>query len=335
MLTKYDIIHIFNNTKKIENDILKKIFHQSLFYKKYPNNIEKAVYMIIMIYNIKKYDITNINSFLYDYFYSNKKMKIKKKSLFRFNRKNKDIINFFTILNKGYRNYMEDNILIINKKKYYFSIVLDGHGGNECSLFIKTNFTNYFLKNLNKIKDNYKLIIKNTLKQLDSDFLKLNFKSGSTMNLLFIDKVKKKYYIFNVGDSRCICFTKTKEIKQISIDHRPNVLSEKIYIEQIRYGFVKNNRVNGILGVSRAFGDKKLKKYITSTPDIFEGKFDNILYFIQGTDGVFDYIKNNELIQLINKKNLYYNKNIENAYKFILYKKKSKDNISISFTLIS
>ncbi|KAH1063505.1 hypothetical protein J1N35_028492 [Gossypium stocksii] len=79
----------------------------------------------------------------------------------------------------------------------------------------------------------------------------------------------QKLVIPNVGYSRTV-ISKNGVAKQLSVDHEP--ASERESIEN-RGGFVSNFpgdvvRVGRQLAVVRAFGDKSLKKHLTSEPDV-------------------------------------------------------------------
>jgi len=78
------------------------------------------------------------------------------------------------------------------------------------------------------------------------------------------------------------------ETKALSHDHKPNRPDEKQRIEQLG-GCVLYNRVMGRLGVSRAFGDKSLKQYVTAEPEVVSVELtagDEIL--ILACDGLWD-----------------------------------------------
>lgn len=62
----------------------------------------------------------------------------------------------------------------------------------------------------------------------------------------------------NAGDSRCVLSEKAKTI-EMSEDHKPDLPTEKLRIEQAGY-FVEEQRVNGILNLSRSLGDLEYKK---------------------------------------------------------------------------
>ena len=102
-------------------------------------------------------------------------------------------------------------------------------------------------------------------------------------------------YIF-IGDSRCILVKNNGEIKEMSYDHKPNSESERHRITQNggRVVFFGTWRVEGILAVSRSFGDRLLKRWIIPDCDIIKHKI-NInkdLFLILATDGVWDTVSN-------------------------------------------
>lgn len=92
------------------------------------------------------------------------------------------------------------------------------------------------------------------------------FYSGSTANTAILkckySNTEKKCVIeiidCNVGDSRCFVYNQGKTT-QLSQDHKPHVESEKSRIQGAG-GVVESGRVNGMLAVSRAFGDFDFKK---------------------------------------------------------------------------
>lgn len=339
----YCILRRLNNLEKCTLKKLYEIiyhYNQShfLYFKEKKEKDPRILLSYIKeYYMIEKYEIVNYNSIFYKYL-NNGEIKMSNNLLFdnikkKFRYENMKIYNHNIIL-QGKRNHMEDNLLIINQQKYFISLVLDGHGGKECSEYLKKKFYDIFLEK-QKIYNGYSNIIYHTIKTLNNNFLKYSFNSGSTFNLLFIDKIRKEYYVFNIGDSRCIIYTKNGIIKQISKDHRLNEKKEKDNI-YLMGGFILNNRVNGRLSLSRSMGDKNLSKIISSKPDLYFDKIDNIKYFLQGTDGVFDFITNKKLIKYINKKSIQYKKSyifMRKLGKYII--EKSNDNITCSISYIN
>ena len=80
-----------------------------------------------------------------------------------------------------------------------------------------------------------------------------------------------------------------------TIDHKPTFKTERARIE--KYGsFITEDfgvgRVNGILAVSRAIGDRQFKTSgVISDPDIQQIESDP-LYILTACDGVFDVLSN-------------------------------------------
>jgi serine/threonine protein phosphatase PrpC len=113
----------------------------------------------------------------------------------------------------------------------------------------------------------------------------------------------------NVGDSRCIVgSTRTGATVALTEDHKPSLPEEKIRIEKAG-GFVRDDRVNGELAMSRALGDFRYKRdeklqaheypvicYADVAVHRRSGKGDEVL--VLACDGVFDVMENSEVSSL-------------------------------------
>jgi len=113
----------------------------------------------------------------------------------------------------------------------YFAI-FDGHGGEECSEFLKNNYLNYLVENSNFPFD-IKLSMIETFQKIEEDFFKLKCKdnieesdkSGSCalVSIIFDNKI----YIANIGDSRAIMsIGGGTKVRQLTIDHKPDNIKE-------------------------------------------------------------------------------------------------------------
>lgn len=81
----------------------------------------------------------------------------------------------------------------------------------------------------------------------------------------------------------------------LSVDHKPNSKEERQRIENAGGVVVWAGtwRVGGVLAVSRAFGDRPLKRYVVATPDIKEEQLrDEDEFLILASDGLWDVISN-------------------------------------------
>ncbi|KAL6137425.1 hypothetical protein ACLB2K_062717 [Fragaria x ananassa] len=101
-------------------------------------------------------------------------------------------------------------------------------------------------------------------------------KGGSTaVTAILIDC--HKLVVANVGDSRAI-ICKNGVAKQLSVDHEPSTEREEI---ENRGGFVSNFP-------ARAFGDKSLKKHLSSEPFVMSERIDDETEFaVLASDGLW------------------------------------------------
>jgi protein phosphatase 1L len=116
----------------------------------------------------------------------------------------------------------------------------------------------------------------------------------------------------------------------LSVDHKPNSKEERSRIEDAGGVVVWAGtwRVGGVLAVSRAFGDRPLKRFVIPTPDIREealSRSDECL--ILASDGLWDVVGNQDAVALIKD-----TRNAEQAAKRLVteaYHRGSADNISV------
>jgi len=130
---------------------------------------------------------------------------------------------------------------------------------------------------------------------------------GCTANLVFIDKKKKKVYVANAGDSRCV-FGKKGEAVEMSIDHKPDCQIEMDRIEKSG-SVITEGRVDGNLNLTRSLGDVKYKhrehltpeeQAITANPDTYEFDLTNDIDFIlMGCDGIWEKQSNEEAVKWV------------------------------------
>lgn len=88
----------------------------------------------------------------------------------------------------------------------------------------------------------------------------------------------------------------------MSEDHKPNRPDERQRIESAGGVVVWAGtwRVGGVLAVSRAFGDRMLKKYVVAIPDIKEETLvSHDEFIIMASDGLWDVIENQEAVDFV------------------------------------
>lgn len=80
---------------------------------------------------------------------------------------------------------------------------------------------------------------------------------GCTSNVVYIDKIQKKIFVANAGDSRCV-MAKAGKVIEMSIDHTPFMEQEVARITKAGSKIVRG-RVDGGLNLTRSLGDFKYK----------------------------------------------------------------------------
>ncbi|CAN6938871.1 unnamed protein product [Brassica oleracea] len=183
--------------------------------------------------------------------------------------------------------------------------IFDGHKGDQVAAYLQKHLFSNILKDGEFLVDPRRTIVKayeNTDKAILSDTSSDLWSGGSTaVTAILING--KVMWIANVGDSRAIVSRRGKAT-QISVDHDPNTDAERSMIES-KGGFVTNRpagdvaRVNGILAVSRTFGDKDLKAFMNREPDIKDVKIDSHTeILILASDGISKVMANQEAVDI-------------------------------------
>ncbi|CAA0816219.1 Probable protein phosphatase 2C 58 [Striga hermonthica] len=235
---------------------------------------------------------------------------------------------------KGKANHaMEDCLVsefkILGDNELGLFAIFDGHMGHDVARYLQDHLFDNILKQ-NEFWSDTKSALKNAYEATDKEILEQSFhlgKGGSTaVTAILING--HMLVVANVGDSRAV-ISRKGVAKQLSIDHEPS--KEKKLIES-KGGFVSNipgdvPRVDGQLAVARAFGDKSLKRHLSSEPDIaVETIDDDVELVILASDGLWKVMSNQEAVDSI--KNI---KDSHSATKHLIEEavsRKSKDDIS-------
>eukprot|EP01060_Flectonema_neradi_P009062 TRINITY_DN1648_c0_g1_i2.p1 TRINITY_DN1648_c0_g1~~TRINITY_DN1648_c0_g1_i2.p1 ORF type:complete len:457 (+),score=73.26 TRINITY_DN1648_c0_g1_i2:730-2100(+) len=208
----------------------------------------------------------------------------------------------------GYREKMEDahTVMPIDDEGWGFFGVFDGHCGPLCSKYVADRFP--------KLIPNYSIPIpddklRDLSVQIDNEFLSTMREGGSTGTFMFIKKDGEKYHlqVANVGDSRIVLGRKRDRSEHsLTEDHKPGNIEERARIEAAG-GMVQNNRVDGSLAVSRAFGDASYKSLgphnskVIAVPEIVHCDAEPGDFVLLACDGVFenDVFTNTSVIEFI------------------------------------
>lgn len=133
--------------------------------------------------------------------------------------------------------------------------------------------------------------------QLSSATAVPNANCGTTATVVVI--CGEELTVAHVGDSRAVLCSSGAAIP-ISEDHRPGRADEMSRIESAGGLILKvggTYRVNGVLAVSRAIGDKALKEFVVAEPDISTRKLEESDEFlVVASDGLWDTMDDQECI---------------------------------------
>lgn len=179
-----------------------------------------------------------------------------------------------------------------------FVCIFDGHSGSGSCEFLYQRVVNTLFSDPNFYHDTEKTLLMGfktleemLLKKLNED----DDTSGSTAICGIYNGVTNTLTLAYVGDSMCVVSVNRKAV-EVTKMHRINNSSEKQRIDEAG-GIIINHRVNGVLAVTRAFGDSQFKsstkdqpsKVVIAEPEIYVGKVTESYDFaIFASDGLWD-----------------------------------------------
>jgi len=234
---------------------------------------------------------------------------------------------------QGYRSNMEDRYALVNPpmsdvpmSRVCIAGVFDGHAGPMCaealSRFLPESL-GYALSNAKEDFDQGTLV-KDTFKSFDADFCNFahdqQLDDGSTACVAIVQRDKDTgipdhIMIANTGDSRAVVVRKSGTVKQLSRDHSASVEDEQArvvdeggYIQYVTspWGDLEDggiHRVNGILAMTRAFGNRTLKPFVTAEPEISVRKIrKDDMYLCIASDGLWDALSNEQVGEVLLRK---------------------------------
>jgi len=212
--------------------------------------------------------------------------------------------------NAKHRRFMEDAHTIVDKfnndESQGFFAVYDGHGGKSAALFCQDNFHKILQEELSKSEnlDDDETMIKifNQTYSRTDEVMKPTIPSAGACAVTALVRKKasgqRVLYCANAGDSRGV-LCRSGQAECLSVDHKASSESEAQRIIAAG-GFVKNERVNGMIAVSRALGDHNMKAYITSEPHITATELQpKDSFLILACDGVWDVLPIQTAVDLV------------------------------------
>eukprot|EP01100_Stratorugosa_tubuloviscum_P003338 TRINITY_DN1803_c2_g1_i1.p1 TRINITY_DN1803_c2_g1~~TRINITY_DN1803_c2_g1_i1.p1 ORF type:complete len:405 (-),score=208.78 TRINITY_DN1803_c2_g1_i1:41-1255(-) len=201
----------------------------------------------------------------------------------------------------GRRKEMEDVSILIgcfrDKDNEDLIAIFDGHGGRQVAEYVGEHLPDILKKQLEDFPNDVVTALKNTFLQINQQIIQQRLPSGSTgCVVLIIDDI---IYTANIGDTRAVLCRQGHGLR-LTIDHKPDLPEEKQNIET-NGGFVQNSRLNGVLAVSRAFGDITLHPVLSCEPYISTTTIDKNIdkYLIVACDGFWDIFNDDLGVQIV------------------------------------
>lgn len=203
---------------------------------------------------------------------------------------------------------MEDRAVVVprilrDSPKTTLYGVFDGHHGSSASQYCVDRLGDLVSANLQKSKTIHEGLV-NAFREVDNEYCSEEKNvSGTTACVLLVDD--QTITVANTGDSRAILVSEPepKDFRSVALsnDHKPDRLDERERVAKAG-GTVSHWgvwRVEGILAMSRAIGDKTLKKFVIPDPDTVTRELKpGDKFVVIGTDGVWDVLRNDEVASL-------------------------------------
>ncbi|WFD44843.1 protein-serine/threonine phosphatase [Malassezia psittaci] len=184
--------------------------------------------------------------------------------------------------------------------------VFDGHAGKFAAEWCHDNFASVLVEQMKKNPEaDFREILYHTYlevdRRLEFESENANVRSGCTAVTSVIRSESKgdvpirKLYTANVGDARSVLCRNGRAIR-LTYDHKGSDEHEARRITE-NGGFLLNNRVNGVLAVTRSFGDFSMKDSVIGAPftsDIELETSDEFL--IIACDGLWDVVSDQDAV---------------------------------------
>lgn len=223
---------------------------------------------------------------------------------------------------QGFRPTMEDedvilqDIAISNWRNCSYFAIYDGHGGLDCVTYVRNHLHMNFGVALNdkggldkssRVFQDICECLESSFLDTDNGFLKLvrdndsvNSECGSAAVVCLI--FGGWIWCANLGDSRAL-LCRDGQALQLSLDHKPDRPDERQRIEDSG-GTISWGRVQGLLAISRAFGDGRCKTepLVISRPEI-RGELLTAQdeFMLMACDGVFDVFSNQDAVDFVRR----------------------------------
>ncbi|KAG5719384.1 Phosphatase 2C like protein [Termitomyces sp. T112] len=222
---------------------------------------------------------------------------------------------------QGWRPSMEDTHVVMlhldegKEVSNTFFAVYDGHCGSYVAKYAEENVHKCLVEEESYKQGQYELAMERAFLRADEDLSILAKSDKSDHSCQYtgctaiaaLVTTDGKIYVANAGDSRSVISVRGRA-EPLSHDHKPSHSTERTRIYAAG-GYVYDDRVNGRLSLSRAFGDfwykqnsdlGPEKQIITANPDVIIHEIsEEDEFFVIACDGIWDCLSSQVVIDFI------------------------------------
>ncbi|KAI8908579.1 phosphatase 2C-like domain-containing protein [Gorgonomyces haynaldii] len=217
-------------------------------------------------------------------------------------------VGFTEDRNKRYRRSMEDSHIICYSfcdiPGAGFFGIFDGHAGKQAADYCGNNLHIHFAQLMTECpSDPIPKLLNDTFVKTDVLLAEKKLNSGCTAAVAYLrtedrGQQKRVLYTANAGDARVVLSRDGKAVR-LSYDHKGSDQTECRRIMDAG-GFVMNNRVNGVLAVTRSLGDQSMKDFVIGNPYTTETELSPTDQFIIiACDGIWDVCTDQQAVDMI------------------------------------
>jgi len=222
-------------------------------------------------------------------------------------------LHYVSAAAQGWRPSMEDryaNHLHLESQARFFG-VFDGHAGSHTAQMLSEHLYHIITENDEFASRDYITAITKGFINMDSRLstdsrVQIDI-SGSTGVVVMVDSTDMLHVAW-LGDSRAV-ISHNGVAQNLTIDHLPTNPEEYLRIKRANM-FVSNDRVNGSLAMSRAFGDFIFKQHeglsaeaqaVSCKPDIYHRKLDYARdeFIVLGSDGLWEMLDGQQVVDFV------------------------------------
>ncbi|KAF9401543.1 Protein phosphatase 2C 2 [Mortierella sp. AD011] len=194
-----------------------------------------------------------------------------------------------------------------------FFAVYDGHGGGKVARYCSERLHKNISSDAAFSASDFRGAINNGFLETDRALRDEPEHEGDSSGCTAITATityENILYVGNAGDSRAV-LCRDGVATALSFDHKPADIEESTRI-LFAGGSVESGRVNGLLAVSRALGDFKLKmgdtsqpgdQIVIAIPDIIEHRLtDDDEFLVLACDGIWEGMSSKQVVSFIRQK---------------------------------